>query len=276
MTDLYLELAKLVKDGRPAAVATVIRVEGHTPRQAGAKMLIRADGTTLGSVGGGHVEHAIEKAALVVIREGVPRLVRQEASSDAGMCCGGTVEVFIEPVTNSDRLVLFGAGHVAVATARFATACGWSVVVVDPRETLNTPERFPHATRCVVEPLAYLDTLEPRSSDAFVIATPTHQTDQAILTRLAPLDVVYLGMLGSAAKAQAAKTALERAGVEPERIAAVATPIGLDIAAQNPEELGIAIVGELIRARRAPTNTKTTHGSAVGSAKCAVEATPSR
>src|SRR5690606_41484812 len=108
----------------------------------------------VGTVGGGAIEHAIVDELRECVRDGKPRVVIKELMRDLGMCCGGRMEVLVEPIEGSPRLVLFGAGHVAKPTAALARTPGFRVLVADDREDLNTEERFPRCERVLAEPHA--------------------------------------------------------------------------------------------------------------------------
>src|SRR5438046_847685 len=133
--DIYEQIVKLRGEGRRGAVATIVNVRGSIPSFATAKMLVRDDGSILGTIGGGCVEAEVWQAAREVIESEKPRTLRfdlnQNPKYDAGLVCGGTLEVFVEPVLPPGTLYLFGAGHVAVNTAKIASMAGFGVVVVD-------------------------------------------------------------------------------------------------------------------------------------------------
>ena len=262
--DVYREIVRMTESGESGAVVTVTGVDGHTPQVVGAKMIVRPDGTIVGTIGGGRVEHEAIARAQEALAEGTPRVVTYRLKAELGMCCGGQMELFVEPLQIPERLVLFGAGHVGCALARSAAPCGFELVVVDERPDWNTPERFPTARQRLVAPhddvLAELG-LRPR--DYVVIATHNHDYDRAILCAALRTAAGYVGMIGSTRKVDKTLKQLRLEGLSEEQLGRAHAPIGLDILAETPEEIAVAIVGELIRHRHRVTTSKTTRGAEV-------------
>src|SRR5437764_10540628 len=149
MTDLYEEIVRLRREGRKAALATIVSVRGSIPSFATAKMLVRDDGSIVGTIGGGCVEADVWQAAREVIESERPRTLKfdlnHNPSYDTGLVCGGTLEIFIEPVLPPGVLYIFGAGHVAQSLYKVARIAGFEVTVVDDRESYANRERFPEA-----------------------------------------------------------------------------------------------------------------------------------
>ena len=250
--------------GEPGALVTVTAVEGHTPQVVGAKMLVRPDRGIVGTIGGGRVEHEAIERAIEAMEAGAPRVVTYRLKAELGMCCGGQMELFVEPLAIPERLVLFGAGHVGEAVARSAAPCGFELVVVDERPDWNTPERFSWARQRVVGHHGdAIGELRLRARDYVVIATHNHDYDREILGAVLRTDAGYVGMIGSTRKVAKVLKLLRLEGLSDAQLARTHAPIGLDILAETPEEIGVAIVGELIRHRRQKTSTKTTRGAEV-------------
>jgi xanthine dehydrogenase accessory factor len=140
--------------GAPAALCTVIAVNGSAPRSASARMLVYGDGRIVGTIGGGQWEKVVIDAALVCIREGSARRVAAHLTRDLGMCCGGAMEAFVEPITPVERVHLFGAGHVGGALAPLLLSLGFELRVYDEREEWLNAERFPGLRACAPRPPA--------------------------------------------------------------------------------------------------------------------------
>jgi xanthine dehydrogenase accessory factor len=264
MADIFREVVNLHNEGDEGAWVVVTATKGHTPQVVGAKMLVRADGSTVGTVGGGRIEHEVLALARETIRTGeaIKRTFRLKA--ELAMCCGGEMEVFIEKVQGAQRLILFGAGHVAQPTAQIASLCGFQVWVVDEREDWNSMDRFSVAAHRLQQP--YEDVLakfEFRDSDVVVIATHNHDHDREILSRSLHLHSGYVGMIGSCRKVEKTLKELRLAGVSEELLKRAHAPIGLDILAETPEEIAVAIVGELVRFRHMKSSKKETRGATV-------------
>jgi len=137
MTAIYRALAEAEQSGQAAALCTVVKSEGSTPRHVGSKMLVFEDGRFLGTVGGGDLEHRVLGEAEKVIAEGRARLLSyalaDPARGDPGVC-GGQVEVFVEPIVPTARMVIIGGGHVGRATAHLAKWLGFRVAISDDRQ----------------------------------------------------------------------------------------------------------------------------------------------
>ena len=242
--------ARCVAEGRPVALATVIAATGSTPRQAGAKMLVFPDARIVGSVGGGRLEHDTIQAALECLSTGQACRIQPALADDLGMCCGGGVEVFIEPLVVAAPAVVYGAGHVARAVAPLLQSLGFQVTVVDDRPDLLTGERFPDCTRLLVDPESHAHGLADHPRTHVLVMSHDHGRDVRIVTALSTRSLAYVGMLGAQRKRRFLEDALRAdptadAGVL-ERLKA---PIGLDIGARNPIEIAVAIAAEIIATR---------------------------
>src|SRR5581483_3630243 len=164
-------LVDVLKGGGRGALATVVRTSGSVPQPAGARLLLRPDDTTVGTVGGGAVEQAVLEALREARRTGQAQLLARDLGYDLGMCCGGRMEIFVEPVEGAPRLWLFGAGHIARPTAALARGAGFDVTVIDEREELNTGERFAGCARELVEPTGFLRARLLGDGDWLLIVT---------------------------------------------------------------------------------------------------------
>ena len=255
MTDIYEEIVRLRREGRKAALATIVNVRGSIPSFATAKMLVRDDGSILGTIGGGCVEAEVWQAAREVIEQERPRSLtfnlNQNPKYDVGLVCGGTLEVFVEPVLPPGLLYIFGAGHVARNLYEVARIAGFEVVVVDDRESYASRERFPLAKEIYAEEFGeVLAKLDPNENSYLVIVTRGHRDDMRVLRWAVDTRARYIGMIGSKRKVIAVYRELENQGVAHEKLERVHAPVGLDIGAITPEEIAVAIVGELIAIRR--------------------------
>jgi xanthine dehydrogenase accessory factor len=241
-------LLALLQSGRDGALATVIRTTGSTPQVAGARLLIDAAGRRVGTVGGGALEQRVVEALLEVKRRGEPTLVALDLARDLGMCCGGSMQLFLEPIRATPRLIIFGAGHVALPTAALAASVGYEVVVVDERDELNTSERFPCCRRELSDVSSALRALEPSERDWLLIVTHDHQLDAEALRLALGSGARYIGLVGSRRKVyRLLERVVAREGaVDMRRIYA---PVGLDLGAVTPAEIAVSIVAELIALR---------------------------
>lgn len=253
--DLYEEIVNLRRAGRRGAVATIVNVRGSIPSFKTAKMLVRDDGSIVGTIGGGCVEGEVWQAAKEVMESEKPRTLtfdlNQDPKFDAGLVCGGTLEVFIEPILPPAELYIFGAGHVATALYRVALIAGFDVTVVDDRAAYANRERFPEAQEVIAEDFGQaMARLRPAESSYIVIVTRGHRDDMRILRWAVQTPARYVGMIGSKRKTITIFRELQAEGLAAELFERVHAPIGLDIGAITPEEIAVAITAELIAKRR--------------------------
>ncbi|MGO9516655.1 MAG: XdhC family protein [Candidatus Korobacteraceae bacterium] len=253
--DVYEQIVQLRRDGRRGAVATITNVRGSIPSFQTAKMLVRDDGSIAGTIGGGCVEAEVWQAAREVMEEEKPRTLTFNLNNnpkyDTGLVCGGTLDVFIEPVLPPALLYIFGAGHVAYNLYKVATIAGFDVVVVDDREAYANRERFPDAREVIAGDFeAVTARLDPPESSHIVIVTRGHRDDMRVLRWALNTRARYLGMIGSRRKTISIYKELEKEGIPAEKFANVHAPVGLEIGAVTPEEIAVAIVAEMIAVRR--------------------------
>ena len=246
--DTLAALAELLARGGRGALATVIRTGGSTPQIAGARLLLRPDGSLVGTVGGGAIEHAVVEALRVCRESGRPEILVKDLARDLGMCCGGRMEVFVEPIEGTPRLVVFGAGHVGAAVAKLAKELSFRVVVVDAREELNDEARFPGCERALFEPREIAGMLATTEHDHLLVTTHDHRLDEEALDTFARLPHRYLGLIGSKRKILRILERIEMRGALPP-LDRVYAPVGLDLGAVTPEEIAVSIVAELVALR---------------------------
>lgn len=238
----------------PAALATVVARTGSAPQVVGARLLLAADGGMLGTIGGGAIEAQALDACRATLRDGRPQLIKANLVRDLGMCCGGTMEVFVEYLASQARLVLIGGGHVAQAVAPIAAGVGFRVVVLDDREDMLGHPAFAQAT-ChaadVDELAAVLPDVDPR--DYYLIATRDHARDERALAAALRRPHRYLGMIGSRRKVHAVLARILRREHELGRPAPDLTrlraPVGLALGGRTPAEIAVSIVAELLADR---------------------------
>jgi xanthine dehydrogenase accessory factor len=252
--DLFEEIVKLRRAGRRAALATIVHTNGSIPSYESSRMLVREDGSIAGTIGGGCVEADVWAAAKEVMRNELPRKMifnlNHEAGYDSGLICGGTLEVFVEPILPQPILYIFGGGHVSIALAEAAHAAGFDIGVVDDREAFANAVRFPMAREVYTSYEEAFEKLKPNASTYMVIVTRGHKDDMRVLGWAAGTEARYIGMIGSKRKVLSVYEALEKEGVSPEKLERVYAPVGLEIGALTPAEIAISITAELIAVRR--------------------------
>jgi xanthine dehydrogenase accessory factor len=253
--DIFEEIVDLRRAGRRGALATIVHARGSIPSFESAKMLVRDDGSIAGTIGGGCVEAEVWQAAREVMEEEKPRSLtfnlNHDPKYDSGLVCGGTLEIYLEPILPVQTLYIFGAGHVAHNLYRTARLAGFEIVVVDDRESYANRERFPEAKDVYADDFErVLSQLAPNHSSYLVIVTRGHRDDMRVLRWAVDTPARYIGMIGSQRKVIAIYKQLEQEGISPDKLARVYAPVGLDIGAITPEEIAIAIAAEMIAIRR--------------------------
>ncbi len=253
--DIYEEITKLRRSGRRGALATIIQVQGSVPSYETSKILVRDDGSICGTVGGGCVEADVWSAAQDVMREEKPRRLHFNLNADpeydSGLVCGGSLDIFIEPILATPALYLFGGGHISLSLSKMASLVGFETIVVDDREAFANKERFPEA--CEIHAGSWEETLprlRPNEFSYLVIATRGHKGDLTCLRWALGTSACYIGMVGSRRKLVEFAKVLDAQRVPSERLDRVHSPVGLDIGALTPQEIAVAVVAELIAVRR--------------------------
>ena len=257
MDDIYQEIVRIKAEGEEAALVIIVSATGSTPREEGAKMLVKPDGSILGTIGGGSLEAQIIEEAVKVIKQGKPkRLHRSLTASEAeeeGMICGGDLEVFIEPILTSPTLYIFGGGHIALALTKMGKLVGFNITVIDDRAEFASSERFPEADVILAEDFTKsFPKMKIDKSSYIVIVTHGHQHDEVVLEWAVGTPAKYIGMIGSKTKNATIFTHLLAKGISQEQLGRVHAPIGLEIEAQTPEEIAVSILAEVIKVRRSP------------------------
>jgi xanthine dehydrogenase accessory factor len=248
--EVFEEVARRRARGERVVLATVVRVQGSTPREAGARMLLLADGSIRGTVGGGAREADVVAAAREVLARGGSRLLaidfQEGLRGGEGPVCGGTMEVYMERIDPARQVVIAGAGHVAYFLHRAMALLEYRTVVVDPRPEWASEERFPGATLVHAPFPEGVAGAAVGAADAVVLVTPGHQHDRETLRRALATEAAYIGMIGSRTKVATVFKALRGEGVGEEALARVHAPVGLDIGAESPAEIAIAIAAEIV------------------------------
>ena len=255
--DVYDELHRLRRLGQKAALATIVQVRGSIPSFESAKLLVREDGSMVGTIGGGCVEAEVWSAAREVIATEKPRHMSfnlgQDAAYDNGLICGGQLDVFVEPVIPAPRAFIFGAGHISKSLSKFAVMAGFSSTVIDDREAFANTERFPEADEIFSGEYEELfPRLTIRETSYVIIVTRGHRDDMRVLRWAVSTPARYIAMIGSKRKVINVVKELEKEGIPRERMERIFAPMGFEIGAVSPEEIAISVVAEMIAVRRNP------------------------
>ena len=252
--EFYSHVLNAKKDNKVYAIASVVQTEGNTPRKPGAKMLVYADGTVHGSVGGGIVEKKTVADCMEAMRTGKTMLKTYSAISqdvvEKGMVCGNNMTIFIEPGERLPYLYLCGCGHVAQAVLPLAKAMGYYVVAIDARDVSGFADALKPADELrILESFDQIGQLDFVPGSAFIICSFSHKTDGDILNVVLGKEPGYVGMLGGKPKIRALFTKLKENGYSEETLKQVHAPIGLDIGGEKPAEIAVSVMAEILASR---------------------------
>ena len=253
--DLYEKIVELRSEGIRAALATIIAHKGATPRKDSAKMLVYEDGRQMGSIGGGSIEAEVCREARFIMEAAKPKLLTFDLShidpEESALVCGGSMEVYVEPILPDPTLFIFGAGHVSKAVAEVAKSIGFKIAIIDDRPKYANPGRFPNADAFYIDSWEEaLKKLAVNNSSYLFIATREHQFDLICLRFAVQSPAKYIGLLGSRKKAGMLCNLLQKEGVDPSKFERIFVPAGIDIGSETPEEIAVSIAAELIAVRK--------------------------
>jgi xanthine dehydrogenase accessory factor len=247
---MFAEIATALGKGEPVALLTVVRVLGAAPCAPGARLLVRADGTSSGTFGGADTDARAREDGLKALAAGETSMATYHLDAEGGESvgsCGATLEVFVEPLRPEARLLVAGSGYVAQALARLAAPLGWRVTLLDDRSEFVRAARVPEGVTTEVGELGeLLAAHRPDTATAIVIVTRGHRSDKDALRAAVETPAGYVGMIGSPSKVRNVFRTLLREGVASETLRRVYAPIGLDLGAETPDEIALAIAAELL------------------------------
>src|ERR1700687_5655530 len=255
--DIYEEVVRLRRLGQKCALATIVQVNGSIPSYESAKLLVREDGSMLGTIGGGCVEAEVWNIAREVMETERPRHLNfslgQDAAYDNGLICGGQLNVFVEPIVPQPRAYIFGAGHISKSLSKVASLAGFATVIVDNREAFANRERFPDADEVHAEEYEEVfPKLNVRDTSYLIIVTRGHRDDMRVLQWAVTTNARYIAMIGSKRKVIGVVKELEKEGFPRAAFERVFAPMGFEIGAITPEEIAVSVVAEMIAVRRNP------------------------
>jgi xanthine dehydrogenase accessory factor len=260
MSNIYQAILELENDHQAGALCTIIDTSGSTPRHEGSKMLVYADGSFIGTVGGGEVENRVRQEAIDSMTDGKTRLLKYSMvdpnAGDPGVC-GGTMEVFVEPMIPNPLMVIVGGGHVGKAVATLAKMLKFRVAISDDRPEFCTPEMNPGADEFYCVPMEKLaEDLKITPQTYLILTTRGSNVDVAGLEPLLKSPAAYIGIIGSKRRWLTTRKALIEKGVSQARLDQVYSPIGLELKAETPEEIAVSIMAEIIMVRNGGTGKK--------------------
>lgn len=251
---IFKALSEIQINNQSCALCTIVRAQGSTPRHVGSKMVVYPDGRIIGTIGGGELESRVINEAFAVIESGNPLMLEYQMTDpklgDPGVC-GGSLEVFVDPIKPKPKLIIVGAGHVGRAVAHLAQWLGFFVVVTDDRPEFCTPELVPGADEFFPIPFSeFADNINVTPWTYFVLTTRNVDVDIQGLPAIIKSPAAYIGIIGSKRRWQTTKQKLLEKGFTQNDLEAIKSPIGLDLNAETPEEIAVSILAEIILLRR--------------------------
>jgi xanthine dehydrogenase accessory factor len=247
--NIFAEAGKLNEQGVTFAIATIIASKGSTPRNT-AKMIVKNEGSILGTIGGGLAEAYIIKEALAAIEENQSRVVEYILNSDAAggiqMSCGGKLTVFIEVILNKPKIMMIGAGHVGFAISKLVEFLDYKLSIIDDRQEFANADKYPQATEIYCDPHIEKAIEQVHIDNNTYIIIATKDSDLSSLKKVIHSNAAYLGMIGSKRKVAIAMEQLKVEGISDERIQLIHAPVGLDIGSETPEEIAVSILAEIL------------------------------
>jgi xanthine dehydrogenase accessory factor len=256
LPDIFEEIARIRREGKSAALATVVEGESGTPGKTGFRMLIYPDGSSVGTVGGGLLEANVQEEALECLREKRSKLLEftldERSADNLGALCGGRVKIFLEPILGERRVYVFGGGHIALPLVQFAKALDFATTVVDDREEFANRERFPTADEVKAGDFVQIaQSMKFNEDDSVVIITRGHEHDEIVLKECLSKEILpgYVGMIGSRDKVAATFSNLKKQGIDEKLLRRVRAPIGIPIGGRTPAEIALSIIAQIVAER---------------------------
>lgn len=251
--DLVRTALAAIDRGESVVVATVVETRRSVPRHAGSKMLVFADGRSMGSIGGGEMEARVIDAAGEALASGDPRLVTFDlvdpTAGDPGVC-GGSVSIYLEPLSSEPNVLVVGCGHIGKAVADLAHWLGYRVTAVDDRAELATPEQVPTADIVMAGPIAdVIARAAVNDRTHIVLVTRNMSVDLDAIPAALATPARSIGVMGSTRRWAQTRERLTARGIAPAQLDRVRSPIGLAIDAELPEQIALSIMAEITNFR---------------------------
>lgn len=250
MQNIYNKISESQRNNEKIAICTIVSTKGSAPLHQGSKMIVWESGQIYATIGGGNLEKKVIENAIDVIKKGRGDLFKHQLLRQHGMCCGGTVEIFIEPVMPSDKLYIFGAGHIGKALAQHASKLDFQIFLIDERENVFNNHSINGVDHLPLNHIQILNTLPFDENTFIAIVTHDHELDREILGECINKKYAYLGVVGSQRKIEVTRKIFLSSGIISEQdLNKVDMPIGLGIGAVGPNEIAISILAKLIEVK---------------------------
>ena len=247
MTNVFEKIVDSRRNNCEFAICIITGTKGSVPRAVGAKMLVYPDGSIFGTIGGGRIEKKVIEDALGVLKDNKPTFLHYDLLKQLQMCCGGSIEVYIEPVMKKNKLYIFGAGHTGYALARRSVDFDFEITIIDDRKEYINEVNLTGISKIFGPYEEVLATLTFDERTYITIMTYSHPHDREILSFCIKKPYAYMGMMGSMRKVEVTKKIFIEAGIgTPEELSNVNMPMGIEIGADGPEEISISILAKLL------------------------------
>lgn len=245
--NLFRHIAEIRERNEKSALCIIVKTKGSTPRKVGAKMIVHQDGSINGTIGGGNLEKKVIENALKQIEKNEPELFKHDLLHQHNMCCGGSVEIYIEPLKEMNKLYIFGAGHTGNALAKFAKEINFEIYVIDDRKEYLDDLTIEGINKMNLDYKKVLPSLPFDGNTYIAIMTYEHSHDRDILAHCIKQQYAYLGMIGSKRKVELTKKMFTEGKIATKKeLENVDMPMGLNINAEGPEEIALSILAKLI------------------------------
>lgn len=244
---MFDEIVNITKEASGAVLCIVVQTKGSTPRKVGTKMIVKEDGSIVGTIGGGNLERNVIEQALIQLERHEANTFKYDLVKELEMCCGGSVAVYMEPIMKTKKLYIFGAGHTGEALADIASKLDFEITLFDDRKDYIAPIKNKDVKTQLIDFDKDLGSITIDDHTYIVIMTYSHPVDKQILSYYVDKDLAYLGMIGSQRKTEVAKKMLknEQLGTT-QQIKRIDMPIGVEINAESPMEIAVSILAKLI------------------------------
>jgi len=245
-----------IDEGKTVVLATVVSTDPGVSIPVGKKLAVNKEGRSAGSFGEKKLDFEVVEMCLETMKKGestsIHFTINPDASDQSETLQENRVEMFLDLIEAPPKMIIFGAGHIALPLSQIGKTVGFRIVVVDDREEFASRDRFPEADDVKVMDFdKSADRLNIDSSTYLVLITRGHKHDEIILRSKACEKAAYIGMIGSKRRAAAVLASLERDGYSQKFIDRIHTPIGVKIGSQTPEEIALSIAAEVVKVRRA-------------------------
>lgn len=248
MENIYDSIHQAMKNSEQTALCTIVSTKGSTPLKTGSKMLVYSSGKIVNTIGGGSLEKNVIDDALNVINAQQAKLIKYDLLKQLEMCCGGSVEIFIEPIINKKKLLIFGAGHIGSSLANYAKDFNFDISIIDNRKEFIDQLQIENVVKNHLHHTQFLNTYSFSENTFIVICTYKHSYDREVLAQCITQKVGYIGMIGSKRKVLVTKKMfLEKNMASQNQLDFVDMPMGVDINAHTHQEIAISILAKLIQ-----------------------------